>query len=376
MAWQGIFGVEEVALRFARAARRERLGGSFLFVGPNGIGKRAFAFALAKTLLCRRNFPENARANLGDPEDGASDSELLERFRPCEKCDCCGQFQWSADNPEVSIPTNPDFHHVRKPDDKSLLPLELLIGDGKSRSGLRDFLGETSYSGGRKIAVVDDADFFNVEGANALLKTLEEPPPNSLIILIGTSEAKQLPTIRSRCQIFRFKPLSTEALAEVLIRQGAVEDPDEARRVASLSRGSLEIARQVLDPALAEFQSALIAELSRERLRAVAFAPKTLEFIDGAGKEASAKRRRLQSALKGALDFYRATLVARESERSGGSGSGFGRAIAPVSAETALACVERTLTALEQVDRNANLPYIVESWLYDLAEATRRGISR
>jgi len=61
--------------------------------------------------------------------------------------------------------------------------------------------------GGRKVAIIDDADHLNEEGANCLLKTLEEPPPCSVLILIGTSADKQLPTIRSRCQTIRFSPL-------------------------------------------------------------------------------------------------------------------------------------------------------------------------
>ena len=56
MSWMGILGCDELAVQFARANRRGRLGGSFLFVGPSGVGKRTFAFALAKTLLCRRRF--------------------------------------------------------------------------------------------------------------------------------------------------------------------------------------------------------------------------------------------------------------------------------------------------------------------------------
>ena len=59
--------------------------------------------------------------------------------------------------------------------------------------------------GGRRIAIIDDADLLNDAGANCLLKTLEEPPPHSVLILIGTSPARQLPTIRSRCQLIRFR---------------------------------------------------------------------------------------------------------------------------------------------------------------------------
>ena len=76
--------------------------------------------------------------------------------------------------------------------------------------------------------MIDDADYLNAEGANALLKTLEEPPPRSVLILIGTSPAKQLPTIRSRCQLIRFQPLPIEVVAQLLVSSGAVSDAAEA----------------------------------------------------------------------------------------------------------------------------------------------------
>ena len=79
------------------------------------------------------------------------------------------------------------------------------------REGLCHDIALKPFRGGRKIAIIDDADYLNQEGANCLLKTLEEPPEKSVIILIGTSQQRQLPTIRSRCQIVRFAPLSTAA---------------------------------------------------------------------------------------------------------------------------------------------------------------------
>src|SRR4029078_2428636 len=96
------------------------------------------------------------------------------------------------------------------------------------------------YSGRRKVAIIDDADYLNKEGANCLLKTLEEPPPDSLLILIGTSEQRQLPTIRSRCQIVRFQPRAEGDVAELLVAHGLCADPAIARAAAAHADGSLE----------------------------------------------------------------------------------------------------------------------------------------
>ncbi len=72
------------------------------------------------------------------------------------------------------------------------------------REGLCHDIALKPFMGGRKVAIIDDADDLNEEGANCLLKTLEEPPPHSVLILIGTSAERQLPTIRSRARRFVF----------------------------------------------------------------------------------------------------------------------------------------------------------------------------
>src|SRR5262249_44521337 len=143
--------------------------------------------------------------------------------------------------------------------------LELLIGDAehRMRAGLCYNIALKPYSGRRKIAILDDADYLNKEGANCLLKTLEEPPPQSVLILIGTSEQRQLPTIRSRCQIVRFSPLSESDVAELLVEHGLCSDPQLAHAAASHSHGSLERAALWCQGELIEFRRELLSLLSR-----------------------------------------------------------------------------------------------------------------
>jgi len=389
MSWQGLYGVDEVALQFARANRRKRLGGSFLFVGPHGIGKRSFAFALAKTLLCRRQFQPSSSSdeyfqNSNDaPRTEHSQAAELAAFQPCGECECCRQFEFRPESPELIIPTHPDFHYVCKPPEKSLLPLEALVGpkDERMRSGLCFELNKTAYMGGRKIAVIDDADYFNQESANALLKTLEEPPANSIIILIGSSAAKQLPTIRSRCQIFRFMPLPDDAVADVLLRQGKVGSQEEARAIARAAAGSLVEAERALDDQFDDFKRTLLQLLRRVRVPGVDLATRVCEYVDGAGKEAVLRRRRLQNVLNCALAFFRDVYAAIESYSKRKDASTFDVEIAnfarqivesdATDVDQALWRIERTLDALEQIDRNVNLPFIVEAWAYEIAGSTR-----
>src|SRR5262245_11636097 len=212
MAWQNIRGHDAIVAKFRRALSKVRLASTFLFVGPAGIGKKAFAFKLAQGLLCER-VPEA-------------------KLDPCGECPSCHQVL-SLNHPDVDL--------VSKPADKAFIPLEQLIGDAehRMREGLCYNIALKPYSGRRKVAIIDDADYLNKEGANCLLKTLEEPPPQSLLILIGTSEQRQLPTIRSRCQIVRFAPLSEADVAELLVERSFC-DAAQARTAATHSEGSLE----------------------------------------------------------------------------------------------------------------------------------------
>src|SRR5688500_15969366 len=173
--WQGIEGHDGIVARFRRALEQGRLASTFLFVGPPGVGKRSFALALAKSLLCERR-----------------DEALLD---PCGICPSCVQ---------VEAGMHPDLYVLGLPEGKSSIPIKLLIGEEETRmrEGLCYDISLKPFMGNRKVAIIDDADFLNRrEVANCLLKTLEEPPPKSVIILVGTSEGKQLPTIRSRAQL-------------------------------------------------------------------------------------------------------------------------------------------------------------------------------
>src|SRR5256885_14018551 len=212
MSWQSIRGHDQVVEKFRRALANGRLASTFLFVGPPGIGKRTFALKLAQGLLCER-VPEV-------------------RLEPCGECPSCHQ---------VASLNHPDVETIAKPADKAFIPVELLIGDAehRMRAGLCYSISLKPYSGRRKIAIIDDADYLNKEGANCLLKTLEEPPPQSVLILIGTSEQRQLPTIRSRCQIVRFQSLAEQDVAELLVERGICDDPAIAKAAAAKSGGSL-----------------------------------------------------------------------------------------------------------------------------------------
>ncbi len=345
MTWHGIHGHDDVVEHFRRALARRRLASSFLFVGPAGIGKRTFAFKLAQALLCSTR-PEAA-------------------LDPCGECPACVQ---------VAASTHPDVERVVKPKDKAFIPLELFIGDRehRGREGLCHDLSLKPFMGGRKIAVIDDADYLNPEGANCLLKTLEEPPPRSVLILIGTSPAKQLPTIRSRCQQVRFRPLPAEVVAELLIEQKLVDDAGEARRLAQYSEGSLQRALELADPELWAFRTAFCETLAEPVLDSVRLSKSVLALVDEAGKQAAARRGRLRQVVGFATEFYRHLLRASNggAEADDADLRRFVRHAlenVPCDPESVAVRLDRCLEAAAQIDRNANQTTLIETWLDDLA---------
>lgn len=344
-----VLGHDRVLERFRRSLKQGRLASTFLFIGPPGVGKRTTAMHLAQCLLC---------------EDAGAD-ELV----ACQRCQGCQQ---------VAARTHPDLILVSKPDDKTFIPVELFIGDRdhRMREGLCHDIALKPFRGGRKIAIIDDADYLNQEGANCLLKTLEEPPEQSLIMLIGTSEQRQLPTIRSRCQIVRFAPLSGPVVARLLELHTDV-DADRIDAVARRSGGSLSRALDVADPELDDAVSSLLQVLSQRDWDSVALAKKLGEFVDSAGKEAAPRRHRLRQVVRGAIEFYRELMRQTASTAPSGNPQ-LDHLVAKArqhwrDAPTAAACADRCLDALAQIDANANLPTLIHAWIDDLSELARHG---
>ncbi len=351
MTWQEIQGHDQVVEQFRQAIRRGRLASTFLFVGPPGIGKYTFALKLAQALLCE-NSPE---------------AEL----EPCGHCPACQQ---------VAARTHPDLILISKPVDKSYIPVELLIGDRehRMREGLCHDIALKPYCGGRKISIIDDADFLNQEGANCMLKTLEEPPPKSVIILVGSSEQKQLPTIRSRSQVVRFRPLPPETIAQLLVSKGLIADPATAARLGAMSEGSMRRALELADEALDEFRAVLLAHLSEPQADSVEFAKSVGPFIEQAGKEAPPRRARMQQMFGMAADFYRQLMrslsgLPIEGDQPLVCAVEAAYTVWPGDQEAAAACVERCLEAQGQVQANANQATLIDCWLDDLAAIARTG---
>jgi DNA polymerase III subunit delta' len=273
VSWHSIRGHDRVVESLKSSLRQGRFPHALLFVGPDGIGKRAFARKLAQALLCETR----------------PDTEL----DPCETCPGCLQVEGA---------THPDFIEAAKPEDKHELPISVI-------RELCDQFALKPARGGRKVAILDDADDLNEEASNAFLKTLEEPPPGALLILIGTSPELQLETIVSRCQVVRFDPLAESEIAALLIEKGIAQDAADAARLAALGEGSVSRAVGLADAELERFRRSLIDEVAAEHgFDPPALAHRVQANIEQAGKESVDKRRRASLLIGELARFFRGVL--------------------------------------------------------------------
>jgi DNA polymerase-3 subunit delta' len=329
VSWQRIHGHEAHVDAFTHAVVRGRLAHAYLFTGPPGIGKRLFAGELAKALLCEKT-PAPLQA--------------------CEACTSCTLF--AAGN-------HPDFFAVARPEDSNELPIDTM------RELCRGFSLKPALGHG-KIAVLDDADDLNDEAANCFLKTLEEPPPRSVFILIGTTSERQLSTIVSRCQVVRFAPLAETMVPDILRQQG-VTDPVLLSRLVRLAHGSPGQAMALAEPELWDFRKKLVEGLLQPRADTVHLAKSWMAFVEEAGKESAGQRRRAVRVLRLLIEFFADALVVRldGSPRLGDPEEmGLLQKLAQrVDADRLVQVLERCLEADVQTGRYIQLVLVVEALL-------------
>jgi DNA polymerase-3 subunit delta' len=207
--------------------------------------------------------------------------------------------------------------------------------------------------GRRRVAIIDDADWLNQESANSLLKMLEEPPPGAVVVLLGTSRNRQLPTILSRAQLVRFHPLSVETAQHIALAEGLAANEMAAAQLAHQSDGSIARMRELADPRLTVVRDKLIAAWQSGEWEVERLSHEVNELIAGAGTEADARRRQFRQLLALVGEALRGMLRSQSSSSP--------------AAEATLAALDRCLQAEEQLDRNANQNTLVESLLVDLS---------
>lgn len=194
---------------------RAKLPHAMLLHGPKGIGKRDFALNLAQWLLCET--PGN---------DG-----------PCGHCKACGWYEQGA-HPDFRL-VEPDSETAGDDDSGKKSSKQISI---KEIRALGDFLGLASHQGGWRVVVIHPAEQMNLAASNALLKTLEEPPANVLLILISHMPRRLLPTILSRCRKLALFLPSREQAREWLAAEGLEEAAEVLHEVGGAPLLAVECA--------------------------------------------------------------------------------------------------------------------------------------
>ena len=213
-----VFGHDPALAQVAQAIEGGRMHHGWLLTGPRGTGKATLGWAMARQLLARQ--PDDMFA-APVPRD-----LTLDPGHPVAR--------------RVLALSEPRLALIRRPFDDKLGRLKTEIPVDTVRA-LKRFFALSAADGGTRVVIVDAADDLNTSAANALLKLLEEPPPDCVLILISHQPARLLPTIRSRCRTLRLSPLAPEDLARALAATGAEVPADGPGRdrLARLAGGSV-----------------------------------------------------------------------------------------------------------------------------------------
>lgn len=207
-----LLGQDAVLARTARALRAGRPPSAWLITGPPGIGKATLAYRIARYLLA---FGAN---------DAGPDDLSVPPDHPAAR--------------QVAAQSHPGLLILKRAINPKTGKLMTVLSVDEIRR-LADFFGMTSGAGGWRVAIVDTADDMNDNAANALLKMLEEPPPNAMLLLLSNMPGRLLPTIRSRCQRLELRQLDDGTLEKALAVHLPEADAGERASLARLAGGSL-----------------------------------------------------------------------------------------------------------------------------------------
>ncbi len=270
MGWNSVIGQQRVKNQLTSILEQNRLAHAYLFTGPDGVGKDAVAVELAKIVNCEK-----------------------QKSEACDKCSSClqvstlqhpnihlifslpvGKGETSEDSPIDKL-TNDDIHAIQEQIEFKARNLYHDIALPKANNikvnSIREMRKQSAMSTltkGKKVFILLDAENMNEVSVNALLKTLEEPQANTLIILTSSHSDQLKPTIISRCQIVKFDYLAEEEIKSALIQKKEIKEV-EAESISRTANGSYARALELLENDFLEMR-----KMAVDVLRTMLYRPK------------------------------------------------------------------------------------------------------
>ena len=208
-----LFGYKDLFNSFVKMYENNVLPNTIFLSGQQGIGKSTFAFHFINFLLSRDELAKYSLENLTINPDNRSYKLLCEKLHS-------------------------NFFLLENHLSDEIIKIEQI-------RNLLNFLNKSTYSKDLKIVLINNAEFLNKSSSNALLKVLEEPPDQTIIILVSSQENTIIDTIKSRCQNIYFPPISNTIIQEKLENMG--QDPYKASVIARISSGDIGLSRKLID---------------------------------------------------------------------------------------------------------------------------------
>ena len=219
-----LVGHEHAEQLFLDAFNAEKIHHAWMITGPRGIGKATLAYKMARFLLNNPPIDDQGPGLFGD---------VLEKT-PLSSLETDHD---SQANHLINAASNPDLMIIERTEDPKTgkIRSNILVDDVRK---INAFFHKTSLDGGWRVAIVDTADEMNRNAANAILKILEEPPKNSIVIILAHAPGRLLPTIKSRCRMLPLKPLKSQTVKEVLQKNYPDKEENIIDGYVALSNGS------------------------------------------------------------------------------------------------------------------------------------------
>ena len=305
--WDRIIDQKRVIETIRRTLTQNRVAHAYLFHGPDGVGKRAVALAMARALECTRNDAV--------PCEECADCRKTRRMvhpdvhvlfpypKGTDEDDVAQRIQRLGDDPYAAV------DYVRRPslsDPTETSNKQVMYHISRVHEDLLRPMSYRPAEGAYKVAIITDVEHMNESAANGFLKLLEEPPPQTVFLLTTSRPEQLLPTIVSRCQRLRFDPLLVESIEDALQEREGM-DPGRAAMLARMADGSYTRALELAESDDLMTSRSLVIDFFRS-----SYARNVNQLSDQVNEVSSQGRERAKSVLQLMLRWIRDLMLYRE----------------------------------------------------------------